>query len=450
MSDYLFVTDNVFPLSRDDSARSAWGLARGLLELKHRVTILTLAAGDEAARVPGLARRLRKLRVETPAGAQELGLFEGQFSASDPQLLVFESASASPSERALQLGAAAVSLARDGLVKPEVVVGWAEASVVALARISAAAKLFVLPDTHNKARFSADEASSVGLQAADSPALTAFGVAAAQAVIAPSRKAAKELEATPELAGRPSDEPVIALPFGADEPPFDPSVDKALPLPFSAQDTAARAESRRALCKRLSLSVDPRVVIVGTGPRLEGAGARALIEALPQIVKRNVLLVLPSAGEKALVEKASVFAIENPTKLAMLPEPSDDDLRLLMAASDAWCLLEEDDVTGRAAGRALRYGALPLLPMNAGGADWMVEWDTASATGNALLYRGFEGGDIDAVVARVSALKSDPSGWAKLGARLLATAPTWKRTAALLDTLRTAAVEEADLQAIAD
>src|SRR5688500_2497045 len=126
------------------------------------------------------------------------------------------------------------------------------------------------------ARFSVQEAESLGLTAADSPALAAYGAIAAHAVIAPSRSAAKQLEAAPELAVRPSDEPIVALQFGADEPPFDPTSDSALPTPFGAANPAGKAESRRVLLKRLSVSVDPRASVLGTGPRLEGAGGRCL------------------------------------------------------------------------------------------------------------------------------------------------------------------------------
>ncbi len=449
MSAYLFITDSVAPVSRDDHALSAWGLARGLLELKHRVTILTLAQGEEAARIPGLARRLRKVLIETPSGSRELALYEGQFSSSDPQLLVLESDSVSPSERALQLGGAAVSLAQDGLVKPEAVVGWGEASVVALARLSASAKVFVLPQPQCVARFTPQEAAAVGLTEADSPALSAYGVIAAQAVIAPSRRAAKQLEAAPELSGRPSDEPIVALPFGADEPPYDPASDPALPKAFGAANPAGKIDARRALLKRLSVSVDPRVSVLGTGPRLEGPGGRCLVSALENIVKRDVFVVLPAAGDRALVEKAAVLAIEHPTKIALLTAPSEEDVRLMMAACDAWWLLDETDPTGRAAGRALRYGALPLVPTRSAASDLFVEWDAASSTGNALFYRELTSLEIEATVARVSLLKSDAPAWSNLVARLLATAPTWKRTATLLDALKEAAVQEANLQAVA-
>lgn len=447
MSEYLFVTEKVAPLGRTEAAKSAWGLARGLLELKHRVTILTIATGAEASALPGLAKRLRKARVETAEGPVELALYEGNFSASDPQLLVLESDSTSPGERALQLGGAAVSLFQDGLLKPEVVIGWGEASVVAMARLTAAAKLFVLPTGETTGRFSPAEAKTVGLSAADSPALASFGVSAAQAVLAPSRAAARKLEAAPELATRPSDEPIIALQFGCDEPPFDPAADPALPTPFDAAKPQGKNDARKALLKRLSVSVDARWPVLSTGPRLEGPGGKALVDALPLITKRDCFVILPALGEKALVERASVFAIEHPTKIAMVADAQDEDIRLMMAASDAWWLLDDTDLIGRSAGRPLRYGALPLIPVHSAAHDFLVEWDSLSLTGNALFYKELTADELSATVARVAALRADPSVWAALVGRLLATAPSWKKAASLLDHLKTAAAQEADLQA---
>lgn len=449
MSEYLFVSDSVAPLGRGEAAKSVRGLARGLIELKHRVTILTLATSEDAGRIPGLARRLRKARVETSEGPQEFGLFEGQFSASDPQLLVLEAAPANTAEAAVYLGGAVASLTQDGLLKPEVVVGWDEASVVALARCGAAAKLFVLPQGESSMRFDALQAKQVGLAPGDNAALAAFGAAAAQAVIAPTRSAAKHLEASADLSVRPSDEPIVAVPFGADEPPFDPANDPALPAPFDAANPAGRLESRKALLKRLSLTADPRVPLLGTGPRLEGTGGAALIGALEGIGRRDVVVVLPAAGDRALVERAAVFAIEHPTKIALLQEPTEEDHRLMLAACDAWWLLDEQDVTGREAGRALRYGALPLLSERSSAADTLVEWDALSRTGNAFFFRDLSSAALEATVARVSSVKSDAARWNVLQSRLLATAPGWKRAAMLIDGLRSAAAEEADLQSVA-
>jgi hypothetical protein len=445
MSEYLFVTDQVAPLTHTDAAESARGLARGLLEIKHRVTILTIATAAEAASLPGLAKRLRKALVETAAGSAELALYEGHFSASDPQILVLESDSTSPGERALQLGGAAVSLAQDGLIKPEVVIGWGEASVVAMARLTAAAKLFVLPTGKTVGRFSPQEAKTVGLASSDLPSLASFGVSAAQAVIAPSRLSAASLEAAPELAGRASDEPIIALQFGANEPPFDPGTDPALPTPFDATKPQGKLDARKALLRRLSVSVDPRWPVISTGPRLEGDGGKALVDALPLITSRDCFVILPSLGDKNLVERAAVFAIEHPTKISMVSDPTDDDHRLMLAAADAWWLLEESDMTARAAGRALRYGALPLVPERSAARDYLVEWDSHSTTGNALFYKEVTADQITSTVARVATLRADQVIWNTMLSRLLSTAPLWRQTAAMVDQLRAAAAEEADL-----
>jgi hypothetical protein len=88
-----------------------------------------------------------------------------------------------------------------------------------------------------------------------------------------------------------------------------------------------------------------------------------------------------------------------------------------------------------------------LIPVRSAAHDFLVEWDSLSLTGNALFYRDVNADQLSATVARVTALRSDPVVWAALVARLLATAPSWKKSATLLDHLKTAAAQEADLQA---
>ena len=57
-----------------------------------------------------------------------------------------------------------------------------------------------------------------------------------------------------------------------------------------------------------------------------------------------------------------------------------------MAGVDAALFTDAGDLTGRPAGLALRYGALPLAPDAGAFGDFLVDYDAASATGTALLY----------------------------------------------------------------
>ena len=95
--DFLLIAEAVAPLGEGVAALGAAGLGRALAALGNRTTVLTLASPDVAARVPGLARRLRTVTATVGDRTYDLTLFEGRVALSEAQLLVL---AATPSNRA--------------------------------------------------------------------------------------------------------------------------------------------------------------------------------------------------------------------------------------------------------------------------------------------------------------------------------------------------------------
>ena len=124
--DFLLIADAVAPLGEGVAPLGAAGLSRALAAMGHRTTVLTLASAEVAARVPGLARRLRTVTAAVGGRTHELTLFEGRALMSDAQLLVLAAAPDSRAETAALLAAAVRSLANDRLITPEVTIGWGE------------------------------------------------------------------------------------------------------------------------------------------------------------------------------------------------------------------------------------------------------------------------------------------------------------------------------------
>src|SRR4030095_12420849 len=98
MAEYLVVSDAVSPVSDGEDALSVAGLARALVASKHRVTVLSLAAPETVGSGPLSQAELYVLG--TPAGNR------GQVASV--------------------LATAAASLARDGLLKPHVLIAWGD------------------------------------------------------------------------------------------------------------------------------------------------------------------------------------------------------------------------------------------------------------------------------------------------------------------------------------
>ena len=439
--DFLVIADAVAPLGEGVSAVGASGLSRALAALGHRATVLTLASAEAASRVPGLARRLRTVTAPVAGQPRELTLYEGRAGLSDARLLVLAPPTAlNRAETAAILAGAARSLAADKLVAPEVAIGWGEASAAALSATSAAVRLFVLPTGRTGAPLAPEETEILGplLLGDDSAShsLVALGCLGANVIVAPSPSAARATESDPGLASRASDEPFISVRFGCDDPPNDPASDPALPATFTAATLSHKMEVRRALARRCSLAVGPRTLLLTTGPlgRDTGlaAGADVMLAAIERLAPFDLVTVIVPRGEPQAIERARLLALRQPGRVAILPGSEPADERFARAAADAILLGDDHDRMGRAAGLALLYGTLPIAPDVGANHDYLVDYDPASRTGQAILYNPAAPFEIESGIRRALTLRADGDIWAPLVKTLMESAPRWSATAAAL------------------
>ncbi len=408
MADYFIVADRLFPLSSEDAGRLAFGLGRGLTAHGHGVTALSLASPAACAAVPGLARRLRPVLVDQGGTKREFTLFEGRPSQSTAQVYVLAADASDLLDCAALLAGATASLVRDEIVKPQIVVGWGEASAAALGEVPAAFKFFALPEG-----------------APVSAVLAAAGTLASDALVTTSATAARVIEADPATGARASDQPILVARMGCDEPPNDPGSDPSLAQVFSAQAPSGKRECRKALARRLALSLGPQTLLCATGPLHHGNGGREIVAALPKLVGLDIVVALSGHGDPALLDQARVVAIEHPGRIAVHPDGGEDARRQILAGADALWLAGGEDLTGRAAGLGLRYGALPVVPASGAFADFLVDFDAGSATGNALLFAPGDEFEMVGALRRAIALRAEVDQWNAVVVTLMRTAPIW-------------------------
>jgi hypothetical protein len=440
MSEFLLVADQVAPVADGDVAGCAAALAFALSAAKHRVTILSLAPREVIAALPGMARRLRAVKARIDGTETEFSLYEGRSAVSQCALYILGAQTANRGLCATLLGAAANSLIHDQICWPDVVLGWGESSALALACAPSATVALILPEGKWDPALSNEERSELdpgnSAVAASGGTLVGLGAIEADVVLLPCPSAAKAFGQASELANvRASDQPVAALRFGCDELPYDPAVDPALAANFSAASPAGKQECRRALLRRASLSVGPRTLLLATGPLDPGRGGREILETIARIDHADVAVIFPAGGDRALVDQAHVLAMRSPGKIRVFPESGLEAERQILAAADAILLADASDLTGRPAGRALRYGVLPLAPDASADGDYLVDYDQASQTGCALLYSPDDPWGGLGATQRAIGLRGNSEIWQALLAALLTAAPRWSSTAASIEAV---------------
>lgn len=441
---FLLISDAAAPLVSGEAPLGVMGLARALASAGASATVLSLASPEVTSGVPGLARRLRTVRVTTLEGARDVALFEGKAPLSQAQLLVAGAEGRNRGESAVLLAETARVLANDGLFKADVAVAWGETAALALSLVPAAARLFVVPSGRVGGELSSDESAIVeaaGLsdKSVGRRSLAALGAAFANAIVAPGASVARLLEGDSGFSERASDEPFVAVRFGCDDPPNDPASDPSLPANYSAKALSGKVECRKVVTRRYSLALGPRTLVLGSAPLRRGKGGEEMLAALSILDRLDVVTLVPGEGDTDLLERARRLAVQSPGRLAIL-EGDESQQRVLRAAADAVLCADPDDRTGRAAGLAQRYGALPLALDAGASRDHLVDYDFESATGSAILFGGLDPHEIEGAVRRALSLRGNADRLTPLIQRLMETAPRWSQTAAAVEEIAAAFV----------
>jgi hypothetical protein len=414
-------------------------MARALAAAGKKTTVLSLGSPEAVARVPGLARRLRTVATSVGDRTFELSLYEGRAPLSDAHLLVLGTPVLGRAETASLLASAVKTLAADGLLTPDVTIGWGETAAGALSATAAQVRLFVLPTGRLGPPLTPAEAEVLKplllVDDSASRSLVALGSLSANAIIAPSPSAARANETDPGLATRASDEPFVAIRFGCDDPPHDPASDQALPANYSAAALAGKAECRKAVARRCSLALGPRTLLLTLGPLGRDEGADNILAGIERLTALDVVTVIAPRGDQDLVERARRLAIQYPGRIALLSAGEPGDERAARAGADAILLGDDHDRAGRAAGLALLYGTLPIAPDTGANRDYLIDLDPRSGTGHAILYDPTTPFEIESAVRRAMSARADAYAWSGLVKTLFASAPRWAATAAALDEI---------------
>jgi hypothetical protein len=439
MADILIVGDEVAPVSEGEAAISAAALGRALSAAKHRVTILTLASEARTARLPGMARRLRTVMAHLADGDRECALYEGRSALSQCALHVLGVEAGDRGHNAAFLANAAAAMVRDEICRPDAIIAWGEAAAGVLPAVQANVRIFALPNGTWGPPLSASEKAALNADAPDlaiaKGSLAGLGAVDADVVVFPSPSSARRFQSAREFSFRASDQAVVSVRLGCDEPPHEPATDPDLAATFSAEAPAGKAECRKALARRTALALGRRTLLLATAPLAVADGGRMLIDAIARLVRSDVVVVVPATGERALVDEVKRIAIETPGKIAIYPEAGPAAERQILAGADALLLADKDNHLARTAGLAMRYGTLPLLPDCASYHDYIVDYDLATRTGHGLLYLPDDDYEHVSVVSRCATLRGNPDVWRPLQQTLMAAAPRWTATAAQFEEL---------------
>jgi starch synthase len=204
---------------------------------------------------------------------------------------------------------------------------------------------------------------------------------------------------------------------GVDYEEWDPRRDRYLPIHFTPQEIAKKAELKRNFLLRQNLRpVHGRVPLFGIVSRLTSQkGFDLLIEALPRLLQNHdVRLAVVGSGD-AKYEEFFTGLAERHRGRGMFFGGYDEALaHWIEGASDVFLMPSLYEPCGLNQMYSLRYGTIPIVRRTGGLADSVLHFDPATGVGTGIVFNDFDAPGMNWAIDTALQWYADATLWERL------------------------------------
>jgi starch synthase len=222
---------------------------------------------------------------------------------------------------------------------------------------------------------------------------------------------------------------------GIDVREWNPSADLHLPVPYDAQHLAGKRTCKAALQAQLGLPARPDQPLVAMVGRLaDQKGIDLVLAALPELLRRELQLVLLGSGRRDWEEAFSQAAREHPDRLAVRIGFDEGLAHRIEAGADVFLMPSRFEPCGLNQLYSLRYGTIPVVRRVGGLADTVEDYD-GWRRGTGFVFDEYDPRAMLVALKRAKELFRDRRAWNAMIRRGMAQDFSWGRSAARYEAL---------------
>ncbi len=222
---------------------------------------------------------------------------------------------------------------------------------------------------------------------------------------------------------------------GIDVSEWDPTADPHLPAHYAARALGGKARCKAALQRELGLPVRADVPLVAMVSRLaHQKGVDLLVDALPDLLARDVQLAVLGSGARAYEEALVRAARDRPDRMAARIGFDEGLAHRMEAGADAFLMPSRFEPCGLNQMYSLRYGAVPIVRAVGGLEDTVEDYDGWNR-GTGFKFRDYTPSALLLAARRALEAYRDRRAWRGLVARGMAQDFSWNRSAASYEAL---------------
>lgn len=222
---------------------------------------------------------------------------------------------------------------------------------------------------------------------------------------------------------------VVGILNGIDYKDYNPKTDKVLHKNYSYKDCGIKLSNKYFLQDKLGLPKKDVPMIAFIGPLIEDKGIEILLEAMDDILAKDVQLVVVGIGS-AVYEYSIKFAVSKYKYQMFALIGEDDDLvRQIFAASDIYLAPYKIEPCGENELIALRYGVIPVVRGVGSLNDVVIDVEKYKDTGYGYKFDRFSKKDMLDVLIKAIVCYEDKEKWHDMVERAMKINFSWGKTA---------------------
>lgn len=218
---------------------------------------------------------------------------------------------------------------------------------------------------------------------------------------------------------------------GIDYDSWDPSKDKHITKKYNALASSDKIDNKRALCSQFGFPFAAEIPLLGfEGPFTEERGVDLLIEAIPELLKANVQMIVHGSGIPKYQDALTKMVKKYPEQFAVETAIDEPLSHLLYAAADMILVPSRVATAGTAHLCAMRYGAIPIVRGIGAFLDTVIEPGTIkNQPGTGFHFAKETSADFVKAVKRGLDLWKDHEAWKKLVDNVMRIDHSWRASA---------------------
>ena len=226
---------------------------------------------------------------------------------------------------------------------------------------------------------------------------------------------------------------LVGILNGADYSQWNPAKDPHLVKTYNAFTLEHKAANKAALQDRFHLPREPKTPLIGLIGRLvEQKGFDLLLAVLPQLLQRQVQVVVLGSGDKSLEDRLKRATVEYPRQVSAHIGYDESLAHLIEGGADMFLMPSRYEPCGLNQIYSLRYGTLPIVRRTGGLANTVIdatEENIANRTATGVVFDDATPQALLQAVDRALALYRQPRLWKKILFNGMQQDFSWRRSA---------------------